>query len=117
MAAHDIFVRQICKWAATTTRPDPLFDILVAMPTATLTEFERLLLSQVINCMTDGYSMPSRRCTSNVSLKERMQLALAWLKAVAKPAALGDPEALQMDVMTTLAGELVASEILGVRLG
>lgn len=116
MTAHDMFVRQICKWAATTSRPDPLFDILAAMPITTLTDFERLLLSQIIDCMTDGYSMPSQQCTSNISLKERMQLSLAWLKAASKPMALGNPEASQMDVMVTLGGEMVASEIFGVEL-
>jgi hypothetical protein len=103
LCKEDLFVRQLCKWASDTPQPDPLYDKLAAMPTANLSGFQRLLLSQVLQCMDKSFTMPEKRCTANITLKERMQLTLAWLKAA--------PE--QQDNNLFCASLLVAGEILG----
>jgi hypothetical protein len=73
------------------------------MPTTTLSNFEKLLLKQVLDCLDPNYSI-SNPCEIRVTIEERTQLTLAWLMAAS----------VEKKGIITVASENVAGEVFGV---
>jgi hypothetical protein len=73
------------------------------MPTTSLSNFEKLLLRQVLDCFNPDYSI-SDPCDIRVTIEERTMLTLAWLMAASK----------KEEGIVRLASENVAGQVFGV---